>query len=209
MSLLNMLQQAQGGQGLGALARQFGLDEQQVNGLAEILAPTIATGAKKRAEQPGGVEAMLGQMMGENQGRYLDDPTAAAAPEAQAEGEQFLEQIFGSREATQELGQAAAERSGVQPDIVSQLMPAIAAMMQGGMQREMPDSSIQGMMESMNMGGGASQSGGGLMGMIGSLLGGASSGGQDGGLDFGALANMLDADGDGSPLDDILERVMR
>lgn len=214
MSLLNILQQAQGGQGMGQLARQFGLDEAQVNGLAEMLAPTIAKGAQKRAEQPGGMEAMLTQMRGENQGRYLDDAGAAATPEAQVEGEQFLEQIFGSREATQQVGQAAAERSGVEPSIMDQLMPAIAAMMQGGMQRQVPDSSLDSMLSGLSpdsapsapAGGGSS--GGGLMGMIGSLLGGGAAAGASGGIDFGQIAQMLDADGDGSPLDDILEQVM-
>lgn len=208
MSLLKMLMDAQDGQGLGQLAQQFGLDEAQMGGLAGMIAPAISQGAKRRAQQPGGLEAMLGQMMGERESQYLDNPGAAAQPEARQQGEQFLEQILGSRDATQELGAAAAERSGVSPDIVSQIMPAIAAMMQGGMQRQMPDSSLQGMMQ--GMGGGAQQSsGGGLMGMIGSLLGGAKSGGGSGGLDLGMLTQMLDADGDGSPLDDILEKVMR
>lgn len=68
---------------------------------------------------------------------------------------------------------------------------------QGGLQKQMPDSEIDGMMQ----GGGAS--GGGLMGMIGGLLGGNKGGG------LAMLSQMLDADGDGSPLDDILGRFLR
>ncbi|MEM7176547.1 MAG: DUF937 domain-containing protein [Pseudomonadota bacterium] len=209
MSLLTMLQQAQGGQGLVQLARQFGVDEAQVNGLAQMLAPTIATGARRRAEQPDGMEAMLTQMRGETQARYLDDAGAAATPEAQIEGEQFLEQIFGSREATRQVSQAAAERSGVEPGIMDHLMPAIAAMMQGGMQRQMPDSSLDSMLSGLSAGAspaGGTSDGGGIMGMIGGLLGGGAA--SAGGIDFGQIAQMLDADGDGSPLDDILEQVM-
>ncbi|MEO1493109.1 MAG: DUF937 domain-containing protein, partial [Pseudomonadota bacterium] len=78
MSLLRMLQQAQGGQGLGELARQFGMDEAQAGGLAEMLAPAIGSAAKKRAEG-GGIEALLGQLQGEAQGSYFDDAAAAAA----------------------------------------------------------------------------------------------------------------------------------
>ena len=207
MSLLNMLMQAQGGQGLGQLAQKFGIDEGELGNLAGMVAPAIAGGAKRRAQSEGGMQAMLGQMMGETQGRYLDEPAAAAEPEGIAQGEQFLEQILGSRDATQQLGAAAAERSGVSADVVSQVLPALAAMMQGGMQRQMPDSTLQGMMQ-MPGGGTGSGGGGGLMGLIGGLLGG-NKGGQGGGLDLGALTSMLDADGDGSPLDDILEKVMR
>ena len=74
------------------------------------------------------------------------------------------------------------------------------------MQRQVPDDGIAGMLQGLTSGGSAS--GGGIMGMIGGLLGGGASSGS-GGLDLGSIANMLDADGDGSPLDDILERVMR
>jgi len=141
MSLLKMLMEAQGGQGLGQLARQFGIDEDKVGGLTEMLAPAIAQGTKRRA-QHGGLEAVLGQLTGEAQSAYLDDPATAAAPEGQAHGQQFLDQILGSREASGELATEAANRSGIDLGAVMQFLPAIAAMLQGGMQRNLPDSSI-------------------------------------------------------------------
>ncbi|MEM9736963.1 MAG: DUF937 domain-containing protein, partial [Pseudomonadota bacterium] len=152
MSLMKMLMEAQGGQGLGKLAEQFGIDEAQLGGLAGMIGPAISQGAKRRAQQPGGMEALASRMMGEDTARYLDDPAQAAAPEAQAEGMDFLEQILGSREATHELQSAAAERSGVSTDLVGQIMPAIAAMMQGGMQRQMPDTQLQGLMQGLELG---------------------------------------------------------
>jgi hypothetical protein len=206
MSLLKMLQQASGGQGLGQLAQQLGMDEGQAGGLAEMLAPAIGSAAKKRAES-GGLEALLGQMQGEAQGGYFDNPAQAAAPEARQQGENFLEQLLGSREATQNLAQEAATRANVDQGQVEQFMPALAAMLQGGMQKQMPDSSIQGMLSGLQ-GAGSSGGGGGIMGMIGGLLGGGGSSGGEGGFDLSMLTNMLDADGDGSPLDDILEKVM-
>jgi len=206
MSLLKMLMNAQGGQGLGQLAQQFGMSEDQAGGLAGMLAPAIAQGAKKRAEQ-GGLDTILGQFTGEAQGAYLDDPVAAAAPEGRAQGENFLENVFGSREASQGLAAEAANRTGVSPDTVSQFLPAIAAMLQGGMQRNLPDSAISGMMQGGSGAGGAG-SGGGIMGMVGGLLGGGGAGqGSGGALDM--LTGMLDADGDGSAMDDILDRFMK
>lgn len=206
MSLLKMLQQAQGGQGLGELARQFGMDESQAGGLAEMLAPAIGSAAKRQAEG-GGLEALLGQLQGEAQGSYFDDAAAAAAPEARAQGENFLNQILGSSDARQQLGQAAAERAGVDSGTVEQFMPALAAMLQGGMQKQTPDDGIAGLLGGLT-GGGSASGGGGLMSMVSGLLGGGGSSGGGGGLDLGSIANMLDADGDGSPLDDILEKVM-
>jgi len=218
MSLLKMLMEAKDGQGLGQLAKQLGMNEEQAGGLAGMLAPAIAQGAKKRTQQSsGGLEAVLGQLTGEAQGAYLDDPVQAAEPQGRAQGEQFLEQIFGSREASQDLAAEAANRTGVSPDIVSKFLPAIAAMLQGGMQRQVPDRSIQEMVPSQGSGhtAGSDAPGGGLMDLVGGLFGGSKGQAQaqapaqqsGGGLDM--LTSMLDADGDGSAMDDILERFMK
>lgn len=210
MSLLNMLNQVQGGQGLGQLADSLGMDKGQASGLAEMLAPAIGSAAKRRAES-GGAESLLAQLKGEAQSNYFDDPAAAAQPEAQEAGQNFLDQILGSRDASQQLAQEAASRAGVEQGQVEQFMPALAAMLQGGMQRQTPDSSIEGMLSGL-MGGQSSGGGGGggIMGLVSGLLGGGSSSQSGGGgFDLGSLTQMLDADGDGSPLDDILEKVMR
>ncbi|MEM6662198.1 MAG: DUF937 domain-containing protein [Pseudomonadota bacterium] len=205
MSLMNILKQAGGGQGLGQLASKFGMDESQAGGLAELLAPAIGSAAKKRAES-GGLEALLGQLKGEAQGGLFDDGEAAAAPEAQEQGQNFLDQILGSREASGELAQAAAERSGVDAGTVGQFMPALAAMLQGGMQKQTPDTSIQGLMTGLS--GGTSNQGGGIMSMLSGMMS-TQKKDEAGGLDISMITNMLDADGDGSVLDDILEKVMR
>ena len=210
MSLLKMLQQAQGGQGLSQLASQFGMDDTQAGALAGMLAPAIGSAAKKRAEK-GGIEGLLSQLQGEAQGSYFDNAAEAAQPQARQQGENFLEQLLGSREATQNLAQEAASRTNVDKSQVEQFLPAIAAMLQGGMQKQTPDSSIQGMLSGLG-GGTASQGGGGggIMGMLGGLLGGGKGQNAQGSdSPLGGLLNMLDADGDGSPLDDILERVMK
>ncbi|MEL6519961.1 MAG: DUF937 domain-containing protein [Pseudomonadota bacterium] len=199
MSLMKLLEQAGGGQALQQLAQQFNMDEAQAGQLSQLLAPAIGQATKRRAES-GGLDAVLGQLKGEGQANLFDDPAAAAAPDGRAQGAAFLEQIMGGTEATEGLAQEAASRAGIDVSTVQDFMPALAGMLQGGMQRNMPDSAIQGLM------GGGSSSGGGLMGMVGSLLG-RSGGAGGGGMDM--LTNLLDADNDGSVMDDILAKVMR
>lgn len=203
MSIMKLLEQAGGGQGLSQLAGQFGLDEGKAQELTKMLAPAIGQAAKKRAEQ-GQTDTVLGAMKGEAQASFFDDPSQAAAPEAMAQGQSFLEQLLGDRAATEGLAAEAANRADVDQGTVAQFMPALAAMAQGGLQKQMPDSAIDGMLG----GASASGSGGGLMGMIGGLLGG-SKGGQSSGPDLSMLTNMLDADGDGSAMDDILGKFMK
>ena len=50
MSIMKLLQQAQGGQGIAQLAAQLGLDEAKANQLTGMLAPVIGSAAKQRAE---------------------------------------------------------------------------------------------------------------------------------------------------------------
>ncbi|WGI21568.1 DUF937 domain-containing protein [Amylibacter sp. IMCC11727] len=204
MSLMNLLQQAQGGQGLSQLASQFGIDEGQANQLTEMLAPTIGQAAKQKA-QSGGLEGLLGALHGEGQGELYENAAAAAAPEGQAQGMAFLEQLMGGQEAPQEMAAQAANKTGIDMATIMQFLPALAGMLQGGMQKQVPDDSISGMLGQLTGGG---SGGGGLMGMVGGLMGG----GQQqagGGMDLGALTQLLDADGDGSPLNDVLGKFMK
>lgn len=197
MSIMQLLQQAQGGQGLGQLADQLGLDRTEAHGLAQLLAPAIGSAARQRAES-GGLQNLLGTLRGEDQAGLFDDAGAAASAAGQAQGRDFLSALFGGEDAADGLAEEAAERSGVDRDTVSRFLPALAAMAQGGLQRQVPDDRIDEME--------TEASGGGLAGLVGGLLGGGS-GRRGGGL--GMLNDLLDADDDGSAMDDVLGRLLR
>ena len=201
MSLIDLLKNAQNGEGLAQLAGQFGLDADKANALTEMLAPALGSAASQQV-QSGGLDGILGALKGENQAGLFDDATAAAAPEGQAQGMDFLKGLLGGQEAADGLASEAATRSGVDISTVQQFLPALAAMAQGGLQKSMPDAAIDTMAV-----GQTAQSGGGLMGMIGGLLGKKT--GAAGGMDLSMLTNMLDANGDGSPLDDIMKKFMK
>ena len=204
MSIMKLLEQAQGGQGLSQLASQFGLDESKAQELTQMLAPAIGQAAKKRAEE-GQLDTVLGAMKGEDKAAFFDDAAAAAAPEAQAQGQNFLENLLGDSAATEGLAATLAEKVGLDQDTVKQFMPSVAAMAQGGLQKQMPDEQIDGMMAAAQP-----QQSGGLMGMIGGLLGGNKGGEAEGqGNALGMLNQMLDADGDGNAMNDILGKFMR
>jgi len=195
MSLLDLLQQAGDGQGLQELASQFGIDDDKVSELSGMLAPAIGSAAKQKAES-GGLTDLLDALKGEDQAAMFEDATRAAAPEGQAQGMAFLEQLIGGSQETQGLASAAAEKTGLDMGTVMQFLPALAAMVQGGMQKQMPDSQIDGLLGSL---------GGGLGGMIGGLMGGASGSGPD----LGALGSLLNADGDGSIMDDVIGKFLK
>ncbi|WP_245306269.1 DUF937 domain-containing protein [Roseovarius aestuariivivens] len=201
MSIMKLLQQAQGGQWLAQLAQQFGLDESTAQQLTQMLAPAIGSAAKQRAQE-GEAERVLETFRGESQANLFDDPAAAASGAGQAQGMDFLQTLLGGKQEAEGLAQEAANRAGVESSTVAQFLPALAAMVQGGLQKNMPDSTIDGMEARLSGSGG-----GGLIGMVGGLLGGKKDAGDDNPL--GPLVQMLDQDGDGSVLDDVIGRFLR
>jgi len=199
MSILRLLQQAQGGRGLGQLASELGLDEAQAGGLTDLLAPAIGSAANRQA-QSGGLGGLLGALRGEAQAGNFDDAATAASPQGQQQGRDFLTAILGGSDQADDLASEAATRTGVDIGTVQQFLPALAAMAQGGLQRQMPDTSIDSIET------GEAAEGGGLMGLVGGLMGGDQA--QAGGA-AGMLSQLLDADGDGSVMDDVLGRLIR
>ena len=179
--------------GLSAMARELGVSESEVASGAAALSPAILGGFKKQAQaQAGGLDglgAILGQMGG---GGLLD---AVLAPERTNvnPGNDVLGQIFGSKDVSREVARNAAAKTGLDPGLLKQMLPMLAMMVAGYMAKQQGGSQApQGM-----------PTGGGVGGLLGGLLGGQSGGGG-GGLP-GGLGSMLDMNGDGNPLDDILQ----
>lgn len=184
--------------GIASMARELGVSEQQAALGAQALLPAIMGGFKKQAQaQPDGL-AGLGGLLGQLGGGGLLDSVLSPEPTNVGQGNNVLGQIFGSKEVSRTVANRAATTSGLDPSLLKKMLPILAMMAAGFMARQ----------------GGGQQpeapSGGGLGGLLGGLLGG---GGQpQGGGGFGGLAALLDADGDGNPLDDILgmaQKVMR
>jgi len=175
--------------GLGSMARELGVSEAQAAKGAEALIPAILGGFKKQAQaQPSGLEglgSLLGQLGG---GGLLDNVLSPQATEV-SRGNDVLGQIFGSKDVSRTVAQDAASRTGLDPALLRKMLPIVAMMVAGYMAKQ---------------GGGAAQSGG-LGGLLSGLLGGRASGqGGRGGATAGGLGSMLDLNGDGNPLDDIL-----
>jgi len=182
--------------GLQSMAQELGISESQAASAAAALAPAILGGFKKQAQpKTGGLEG-LGGLLGKLGGGGLLDEVLAPKPTDVSRGNDVLAQIFGSKDVSRAVAQNAASQSGLDPALLKKMLPMLAMLVAGFMAKQ--------------SGGGAtgataqpSRARGGLGGLLGSLLGGRGAGGATQGADSG-LASMLDLDGDGNPLDDIL-----
>lgn len=220
MNLMDMIMSAAGGQAPQQIGQQFGLDAQQSQSAIQALLPAISSGLKQNTSSPQGLAGLLGALQNGQHSQYLDNPAQLNAPAAVAEGNGILGHLFGSKEVSRAVAGRASEQSGVSSDILKKMLPMVAMMAMGGLGKQTTGAQAQGggmqamlgqMAMQQLMGGG--QKSGGLGGMLGGLLGGGARKAQaqqqqvhQQGL--GMLGKMLDADGDGNTMDDILGMVM-
>ena len=122
----------------------------------------------------------------------LLDSVLSPQPTDVSRGNDVLGQIFGSKDVSRTVAQNAASRSGLDPALLRKMLPMLAMLVAGYMAKQ----------------GGAAQPhapAGGLGGLLGGLLGGrASAAARPGAAAPGGLASMLDLNGGGNALDDIL-----
>ncbi|HEY7615055.1 MAG TPA: DUF937 domain-containing protein [Gemmatimonadales bacterium] len=182
--------------GLQSIARELGISESQAASGAAALAPAILGGFKKQAQaQPGGLEG-LGGLLNQLGGSGLLDDVLSSKPTDVGRGNEVLGQIFGSKDVSRAVAQNAASQSGLDPGVLKKMLPMLAMLVAGYMARQRS----VGAGTSAGASAQPASGGGGLGGLLGGLLGGQAGRG-------GGLASMLDMDGDGNPLDDILRMV--
>lgn len=168
--------------GMQSMAKSLGVSEQDAMQGAAALLPAILGGMKKQAQNAGGAD--LGGLLGQLGGGLFGQLTGAQANDSKA-GNDILGQIFGSKDVSRAVAQDAASQSGLDAGVLKQMLPMLATLVTGYLGKQ---------------GAAGLASSGGLGNLVGSLLGGGKS--QQSGLS--GLLSMLDANGDGNVLDDIL-----
>jgi len=158
----------------------------------------------------------MGALQNGNHDQYLDNPAQLGQASAVTEGNAILGHLFGSKEVSREVASRASAQSGVSSSILKKMLPMVAMMAMGSLGKQTSgkgglQSALTGMAMQQLMGGGAKASG--LSGLLGGLLGGGQRRAQaqqqqQHQQGMGMLGKMLDADGDGSTMDDILSMVM-
>jgi len=131
-SLFDMLSDAQNGQAIETLARQFNLSQQQTQSALEALLPAFSQGLKRNAADPHGMAAFMSAVGSGQYARYFEDASRAAAPEGMADGNGVLGQIFGSKELSRAVAAQAAQATGIGQEVLKQMLPVIASMLMGG-----------------------------------------------------------------------------
>lgn len=215
MNLLEMIMQSQGGASAQQAGNQLGLNQDQTKSAIAALLPAISSALKQNTKQPQGLAGLLGALQKGNHQQYIEQPELMGREETIADGNNILGHLFGSKEVSRAVAGQAAEKTGIGSDVLKKMLPMVATMAMGSLSKQtaQPDMKSQLASLAINQMMGGGQKSGGLGGLLGGLLGGGAKRQQQQvqqqhqqGL--GMLGKMLDADGDGNTMDDILNMVM-
>jgi hypothetical protein len=199
MNLNDIIQAAQGGQGVTNLASQFGIPPAQAQAAVQAMMPAFSSALQKATSDPSSLAGVVSHLAsGVHAGSFTGSDPAAAT----ANGGAALSQIFGSSQVAAQIATRAGSATGVDPSTIQQMMPAVASMLMGGLAHTMTAQGYGGVLGQLTTAAtqatdpSAAQSGGmlgGLMGMIGGLFGGQSGQAQSGLAQAGltALTGML------------------
>jgi len=136
MNLLNELMNAAGTGNLNEMGARFGLDDAAVSKVLAQVVPALGQGLKKNAISEGGLESLIGALQGGNHQRYLDDPSVLSSEMGIAEGNNILGHILGSKEASRAVAGQASAASGISPDVIKQMLPMLATLVMGTMNKQ-------------------------------------------------------------------------
>lgn len=174
--LFDLISGAGGQAALGPIAARVGLTPDQTEAAMKALLPALAGGIRKQAQSnPASLEHALN---GSGARELVDQPDEVAGTAGVASGNAVLNGVLGSKDVSRQVAQHASAQTGIAPDKLKMLLPILATLAAGAMAKH----------------------GGGPGGVLGGLTGGGSAAGRG----AGGLAGMLDMDGDGNPLDDIM-----
>lgn len=180
--------------GLQSIARELGVSESQAASGVEALAPAILGGFKKQTQARSGGFEGLGGLLGQLGGGELLDDVLAPQPTNVSRGKDVLGEIFGSKEVSRAVAQNAASWSGLDSTLLKKMLPMVAMLVAGYMAKQ-PNTGAAVQPSPM---------GGGLGGLLGGLLSGGKAASANTDSAMPGLASMLDLNGDGNPLDDVL-----
>lgn len=190
--ILDLLTGPMGQQIINGVSKQTNQPADKTSGLLSMALPVLMSAMSKNAQSPDGAKGLMGALSKHAGGGLLDNLGSffegGVEESVQQEGQGILGHLLGAKQPAVE--NALSQQSGMDVSSVSNILKVAAPLL-------------------MNMVGKQTQQAGvsdtnGLASLLGGLAGGASS--NSGGSSI--LTSLLDADGDGSIIDDVAELAM-
>jgi hypothetical protein len=186
MNLQTILNEALSGQTVSQMSQALGEDENTTSNAIQAALPMLLGGLAHNSASPDGASSLMGALDRDHDGSVLDDLAGFVMNSGGGQGAGILGHIFGDNRTQVEQG--VSQASGMDMARVSQLLIMLAPIVMGALGRTRQQQGL-----------GA--------GDLASVLGGATQQMGSGSPLLGLLAQFMDADKDGSAVDDVMRLV--
>ncbi len=176
---------------INGVAGSTGQDTNKTSSVLTMAFPVLMKAMERNASTPQGAEGLLGALKGKHDGSILDNLgdlfKGGVNSEVTQDGGKILGHVLGNRQ--QGVEQVLSQKSGMDLGSVAQIMKVAAPILMGVLGKQ---SRQQNVSQASDLGG-----------LLGGLLGGSSAKKEQ-----SFLESILDADGDGSVVDDVAGMVL-
>lgn len=175
MDLMDLLKDAGGDAGIGAISKNLGLSSGDAGNLVKALSPALTRGLQRQNQSADDMSGFARALEKGSHQRYLENPELLSRAETRADGNKILGHLFGSKDGSRNVAAHAAEQTGISASMIKKALPLLASLVMGAVSKK-TDSGKKI----------AESGGGGLGGLAGILLGG----GDDDGLGMDDVINL-------------------
>ena len=188
--LLNLLSSTAGKQIISGVAGQTGQSENSTESVLSMALPLLLGAMKKNVSTPSGAEGLMNALSSKHDGSILDDLgglfSGGVDQSVMDDGAGILGHVLGNKQAHVE--QALSQKSGMDTGTIANILKIAAPLVMGYLGKQTSQKHVS--------------DASGMNSLLGGLLGGQPSQNQS------LITTLLDADGDGSILDDVAGMVM-
>ena len=183
-ALLDGIMDQLGSQGVSQIAKSLGADESAVGGAVAAALPAIIAGMANNTRQSDGAAALTNALDDHDPSIFgqLGDLLGSGG----GDGAKILGHVLGGRQP--KVAENVSQQSGLDLGLIMKLLPILAPLVMGYLSKE-------------------KQSRGLDAGSIGGVLAGERQAAEQRQPGLGGLASILDADGDGSIIDDVIGKI--
>ncbi|TLP79636.1 DUF937 domain-containing protein [Maribacter sp. ACAM166] len=188
--LLDLLNSPMGQQLISGVAGQTNQPESKTADVLSMAMPLILGAMKKNVSSPEGAQGLISALSSKHNGGILDNLgglfSGGVDDNVMADGADILGHVFGNKQPQVE--NALSQKSGLDASSVAQILKIAAPIVMGYLGKQSAQSNVS--------------DSSGMNALLGSMLGGQPQENQS------LITTLLDADGDGSILDDVAGMVM-
>ena len=189
--ILDLLNSDLGKTIISGVSGSTGTDQSKTSSVLTMALPVLMKAMERNASTPEGAQGLMGALSGKHNGSILDNLGGlfggGVDDEVKNDGSKILGHVLGNKQ--QGVEQVIGQKAGLDSSSVASILQVAAPILMGVLGRQASQNNVN------------SQSG--ITGLLGGLLGG-----NDTANEQSFLEKILDADGDGSVIDDVAGMVL-